>query len=90
MTGGGFTSADKETVKIERALNEGPLFLLLRRLTSGPNGDSFVRDTHRESGVISSVALLSPVESCNPPELVSSRLGYTPEECRAQEEKKKN
>lgn len=50
-------------VKIERALREGPLFHLLRRLTSGPGYDPFVRDTHRESGVFSIVALLSPVDS---------------------------
>jgi len=55
--------------KIKRALDEGSLFLLLRRLTSRSNKNRFVRDTHRKSGVLSFVALLSPVDSCNPPEL---------------------
>jgi len=59
----------KPSQETERALDEGPLFLLLRRLTSRPNNNRFVRDTHRESGVISFLALLSPVDSCNPPEL---------------------
>jgi hypothetical protein len=44
-------------------------FILLRRLTSRRNSVLFVRDSHRESGVFSSVALLSPVESSIPPEL---------------------
>ncbi len=38
-------------------------YFLLRRLTSGPDYDPFVRDTHRESGVFSIVSLLSPVDS---------------------------
>ena len=44
-------------------------FLLLRRLTSGLDCNRFVRDSHRKSGVLSLLALLSPVDSCNPPEL---------------------
>ena len=44
-------------------------FLLLRRLTSGLAFNRFVRDSHRKSGVLSCLALLSPVDSCNPPEL---------------------
>ena len=44
-------------------------FLLLRRLTSGLAFNRFVRDSHRKSGVFSCLALLSPVDSCNPPEL---------------------
>ena len=44
-------------------------FLLLCRLTSGLAFNRFVRDSHRKSGVLSCLALLSPVDSCNPPEL---------------------
>ncbi len=44
-------------------------FLLLRRLASGLAFNRFVRDSHRKSGVLSCLALLSPVDSCNPPEL---------------------
>jgi hypothetical protein len=44
-------------------------FLLLRRLARGLNFNQFVRDSHRKSGVLSFLALLSPVDSCNPPEL---------------------
>jgi hypothetical protein len=44
-------------------------FLLLRRLTSELDFNRFVRDSHRKSGVLSFLALLSPVDSCNPPEL---------------------
>ena len=44
-------------------------FLLLRRLTSELDFNRFVRDSHRKSGVLSFPALLSPVDSCNPPEL---------------------
>lgn len=44
-------------------------FLLLRRLTSELAFNRFVRDSHRKSGVLSCLALLSPVDSCNPPEL---------------------
>ena len=44
--------------------------VLLHRLTSESAYDSFVRDTHRESGVISSVALVKPGGVINfPPEL---------------------
>jgi hypothetical protein len=45
------------------------LFLLLRRLASGLEFNRFVRDSHRKSGVLSFLVLLSPVDSCNPPEL---------------------
>jgi hypothetical protein len=44
-------------------------FLLLRRLASGLAFNRFVRDSHRKSGVLSFLVLLSPVDSCNPPEL---------------------
>ena len=79
--------AENWTTKIERALHEGPLFLLPRRLASRWYSNPFVRDSHRESGVFSSVALLSPVESSNPPELVSSQPSYTPRGCGMQEKK---
>jgi hypothetical protein len=48
---------------------EGPLFSLLRRLASRLDFNRFARDSHRKSGVLSFLALLSPVDSCNPPEL---------------------
>jgi hypothetical protein len=38
----------------------------------------FSGDAHRKSGVFSVRAALSPVESCSPPELRSSRLRFTP------------
>jgi hypothetical protein len=38
-------------------------------LTRGINFNRIVRDSHRKSGVLSFLALLSPVDSCNPPEL---------------------
>jgi hypothetical protein len=44
-------------------------FLLLRRLASKFDFNQFTRDSHRKSGVLSFPALLSPVDSCNPPEL---------------------
>jgi hypothetical protein len=44
-------------------------FLLLCRLASGLAFNRFGRDSHRKSGVLSCLALLSPVDSCNPPEL---------------------
>jgi hypothetical protein len=44
-------------------------FLLLCRLANRLNFNRFVRDSHRKSGVLSFLALLSPVDSCNPPEL---------------------
>jgi hypothetical protein len=44
-------------------------FLLLRRLASGLGFNRLGRDSHRKSGVLSFLALLSPVDSCNPPEL---------------------
>jgi hypothetical protein len=43
--------------------------LLLCRLANRLNFNRFVRDSHRKSGVLSFLALLSPVDSCNPPEL---------------------
>jgi len=42
-------------------------FLLLRRLASRLKFNQFARDSHRKSGVHSFLALLSPVDSCNPP-----------------------
>ncbi len=44
-------------------------FLLLRRLASKFDFNQFTRDSHRKSGVLSFLAPLSPVDSCNPPEL---------------------
>ena len=44
-------------------------FLLLRRLASRFDFNEFTRDSHRKSGVLSFPVLLSPVDSCNPPEL---------------------
>ena len=44
-------------------------FIFLRRLASRFNFNQFARDSHRKSGVLSFLALLSPVDSCNPPEL---------------------
>jgi hypothetical protein len=44
-------------------------FLLLRHLASRLRFNLFARDSHRKSGVLSFLALLSPVDSCNPPEL---------------------
>jgi hypothetical protein len=44
-------------------------FLLLRRLASRLEFNQFARDSHRKSGVLSFLVLLSPVDSCNPPEL---------------------
>jgi hypothetical protein len=44
-------------------------FLFLRRLASRLNFNQFARDSHRKSGVLSFPALLSPVDSCDPPEL---------------------
>jgi hypothetical protein len=65
-------------------------FLLLRRLASGLNCNRFVRDSHRKSGVLSFLALLSPVDSCNPPELEElTNCLYAPETQGASEKKKK-
>jgi hypothetical protein len=65
-------------------------FLLLRRLTSGLDFNQFVRDSHRKSGVFSFLALLSPVDSCNPPELEElTRRLYAREMHGAREKKKK-
>ena len=44
-------------------------FLLLRRLASKLDFNQFAHDSHRKSGVLSFLVLLSPVDSCNPPEL---------------------
>jgi hypothetical protein len=38
-------------------------------LASGIEFNRYGRDSHRKSGVLSFLALLSPVDSCNPPEL---------------------
>ena len=65
-------------------------FLLLRRLASGSNFNQFVRDSHRKSGVLSFLALLSPVDSCNPPELEELTTSlYAGGMWRASEKKKK-
>jgi hypothetical protein len=66
------------------------LFILLRRMPRGLNFNQFVRDSHRKSGVFSFLVLLSPVDSCNPPELkeLTSCL-YAREKCSASEKKRK-
>lgn len=64
-------------------------FLLLRRLTSGLAFNRFVRDSHRKSGVLSCLALLSPVDSCNPPELEELTKCLYALEMRGASEKKK-
>jgi hypothetical protein len=64
-------------------------FLLLRRLASGSNFNQFVRDSHRKSGVLSFLALLSPVDSCNPPELEELTTPCTPGGCGAQAKRRK-
>ena len=66
------------------------LFLLLRRMPRGLNFNQFVRDSHRKSGVFSFLALLSPVDSCNPPELQELTIFlYAREMCSASEKKRK-
>jgi hypothetical protein len=47
--------------------HESSFYVLLRRLASGLDFNQFGRDSHRKSGVLSFLALLSPVDSCNPP-----------------------
>ena len=65
-------------------------FLLLRRLASGLAFNRFVRDSHRKSGVLSCLALLSPVDSCNPPELQElTNCLYAREMCGASEKNNK-
>jgi hypothetical protein len=66
------------------------LFLLLRRMPRGLNFNQFVRDSHRKSGVFSFLVLLSPVDSCNPPELkeLTSCL-YARGMCSASKKKRK-
>src|SRR5579859_1022387 len=65
-------------------------FLLLRRLASGLNCNQFARDSHRKSGVLRFLALLSPVDSCNPPELKElTRCLYARETRSASEKKRK-
>jgi hypothetical protein len=63
-------------------------FLLLRRLASGLNLNLFARDSHRKSGVLSFLALLSPVDSCNPPELQELTISLYAREMRGAREKK--
>ena len=66
------------------------LFLLLCRMPRGLNFNQFVRDSHRKSGVFSFLALLSPVDSCNPPELKELTIClYAREMCSASEKKRK-
>jgi len=62
-------------------------FLLLCRLTSGLAFNRFVRDSHRKSGVFSCLALLSPVDSCNPPELQELTVSFYARELRGASEK---
>ena len=62
-------------------------FLLLCRLTSGLAFNRFVRDSHRKSGVFSCLTLLSPVDSCNPPELQELTVSLYARELRGASEK---
>jgi len=64
-------------------------FLLLRRLASGLAFNRFARDSHRKSGVLSFFALLSPVDSCNPPELQELTIFLYAREMRGAREKKR-
>jgi hypothetical protein len=63
-------------------------FLFLRRLASRLNFNQFARDSHRKSGVLSCLALLSPVDSCNPPELQELTTSLYARELRGASEKK--
>jgi hypothetical protein len=64
-------------------------FLLLRRLASRFMFNQFVRDSHRKSGVFSCLALLSPVDSCSPPELEELTVSLYAQMMRGASEKKK-
>ena len=64
-------------------------FLLLRRLASKSNCNQFARDSHRKSGVLSFLVLLSPVDSCNPPELEELTVSLYARGMRGASEKKK-
>jgi hypothetical protein len=64
-------------------------FLLLRRLASRFDFNRFARDSHRKSGVLSFLALLSPVDSCNPPELKELTISLYACGMRGASEKKK-
>ena len=64
-------------------------FLLLRRLASRLNFNQFTRDSHRKSGVLSFLVLLSPVDSCNPPELEELTIFLYAREMRGAREKKR-
>ena len=64
-------------------------FLLLRRLASKFDFNQFDRDSHRKSGVLSLLALLSPVDSCNPPELKELTNCLYAREMRGAREKKR-
>jgi len=64
-------------------------FLLLHRLASRLRFNQFARDSHRKSGVLSFPALLSPVDSCNPPELKELTNCLYAREMRGASEKKK-
>ena len=64
-------------------------FLLLRRLASRLKFNQFARDSHRKSGVHSFLALLSPVDSCNPPELQELTICLYAQGMRGASEKKK-
>lgn len=65
-------------------------FLLLRRLASRFDFNRFTRDSHRKSGVLSFLALLSPVDSCNPPELQELTNCLYARGMRCASEKRKN
>lgn len=64
-------------------------FLLLHRLASKLDCNQFARDSHRKSGVLSFLALLSPVDSCNPPELKELTIRLYAQGMRGASEKKK-
>ena len=66
-------------------------FLLLHRLASRLDFNQFARDSHRKSGVLSFVALLSPVDSCNPPGAQGAhKLLVRPGDARLKRKEKKN
>jgi hypothetical protein len=64
-------------------------FLLLRRLASRLNFNQLARDSHRKSGVLSLLVLLSPVDSCNPPELKELTISLYARGMRGASEKRK-
>jgi hypothetical protein len=66
-------------------------FLLLRRLASRLDFNRLARDSHRKSGVLSFLALLSPVDSCNPPGAQGAhKLLVRPGDARRKRKEEKN